>query len=920
MEMNVDNNMARREESERPVENRNALLCKLLNRQADFLDSSRKVKTEQFLIASSQLCHMDTLLAESIWLSVFPKLWSILDEGQQQALDREFIAFLSSGTHVIQKDCHPSSINTFVEALAQCQPPVYIPPSLMTYLGKSHNLWHRMTLMLENMEQDWPNQRDQIANSDFSSEYDLDSELQNEMSNSTVNRDIPSVILEPLSQMYSSLCEEDLWAGLWQKYAKYTETKSAIFYEQMGQFEEAQGLYDTAMTRFKHETINTTVSADMNSEILLWENHWIRCTRELNEWNVLLDYAQSNRDKHAFLIMDCAWRVPDWNLMKSALLKVEQTNSKQMGYKISLYRGYLTILNQEDTQHIPSVEKYVEIASALCMREWRRLPKVVSHVHLPILQSAQQVMELQEASQLHQQPLKIPDIKAIVKTWRNRLPIVSDDLSHWSDIFTWRHHHYQNITDNLANCELGPHASAQTILQFGKMARKQGLTTVCQNQLSRIHTIPSVPLFDCFQKIRQEVKCFMQMAHSTQDQNYLAEALEVIETTNIKYFKQETIAEIYVLKGVLLSQMSRVDEAYKAFAASVQLCDSLSSAWGMWGNYLEKNFNDDPKNSQSMGVSAMVCFLHACRQQNEYKTRKYFAKIIWLLTYDETRAQMLEILDKYGQTIPSNQWLPWIPQLLNCLIQYEGDVIMNLLSNVARSFPQAVYFPIRTLYLMLKIEQRERHKGVEQAIEKNQKQTEQSEGSQNQPSTSSSTPASSTPSHSTTQTIKATPPMYRCSKIMHMQRDIHPTTLSSLEGIVDQMVWFRENWYEEVLRQLKQGLAKCYAIAFDNRGAVNEATITPHTLNFVRKLVSTFGIGIENISNSTNIMTGSSASESLARRAQATVQDPVFQKLKGQFTSDFDFSQPDATKMQSLITKLKIWIKILDVKTRQLPK
>ena len=59
-----------------------------------------------------------------------------------------------------------------------------------------------------------------------------------------------------------------------------------------------------------------------------------------------------------------------------------------------------------------------------------------------------------------------------------------------------------------------------------------------------------------------------------------------------------------------------------------------------------------------------------------------------------------------------------------------------------------------------------------------------------------------------------------------------------------QMVWFRETWYEEVLRQLRQGLAKCYAIAYENRGALSEATITPHTLNFVKKLVSTFGIGI----------------------------------------------------------------------------
>ncbi len=33
----------------------------------------------------------------------------------------------------------------------------------------------------------------------------------------------------------------------------------------------------------------------------------------------------------------------------------------------------------------------------------------------------------------------------------------------------------------------------------------------------------------------------------------------------------------------------------------------------------------------------------------------------------------------------------------------------------------------------------------------------------------------------------------------------------------------------------------------------------------------------------------SAASESLARRAQATAQDPVFQKMKSQFTTDFDF-------------------------------
>ena len=40
-----------------------------------------------------------------------------------------------------------------------------------------------------------------------------------------------------------------------------------------------------------------------------------------------------------------------------------------------------------------------------------------------------------------------------------------------------------------------------------------------------------------------------------------------------------------------------------------------------------------------------------------------------------------------------------------------------------------------------------------------------------------------------------------------------------------QMVWFRENWYEEVLRQLKQGLAKCHAVAFENRGAGENSSL-----------------------------------------------------------------------------------------------
>jgi transformation/transcription domain-associated protein len=164
------------------------------------------------------------------------------------------------------------------------------------------------------------------------------------------------------------------------------------------------------------------------------------------------------------------------------------------------------------------------------------------------------------------------------------------------------------------------------------------------------------------------------------------------------------------------------------------------------------------------------------------------------------------------------------------------------LFQVGRMFPQAVYFPIRTLYLTLRTATARKTTTVQQQSQDSQNENTQSGGGTTQQSQENTTTATITTSE--TSSIKATPAMIRCSKIMKMQRDIHTTALSSLEGIANQMEWFRENWYEEVLRQLRQGLTKCYAIAFENRESVNEAKITPHILNFVKKLMSTFGIGV----------------------------------------------------------------------------
>lgn len=52
---------------------------------------------------------------------------------------------------------------------------------------------------------------------------------------------------------------------------------------------------------------------------------------------------------------------------------------------------------------------------------------------------------------------------------------------------------------------------------------------------------------------------------------------------------------------------------------------------------------------------------------------------------------LMEALDKYSVGVPPILWVPWIPQLLNCLVQYEGNVILNLLLQVNFMVVTSIY-------------------------------------------------------------------------------------------------------------------------------------------------------------------------------------------------------------------------------------
>lgn len=81
----------------------------LLARHSKFLDMCQETKTVSFLAAVCQLSHANSELASHSWIELFPRIWKVLSDHQQQKLAAELIPFLCSGSHVVQKDVQPSA-------------------------------------------------------------------------------------------------------------------------------------------------------------------------------------------------------------------------------------------------------------------------------------------------------------------------------------------------------------------------------------------------------------------------------------------------------------------------------------------------------------------------------------------------------------------------------------------------------------------------------------------------------------------------------------------------------------------------------------------------------------------------------------------------------------------------------------------
>lgn len=641
------------------------------------------VKVRDVIEPLMQLQHVDTQLAHQLWVTAFPIYWSATVRDERSDLERGMVALLTKDYHSRQIDKRPNVVQSLVEGAAKTWPECKLPPHVLKFEAKTYDAWYTALVQLENAAIHPGNESTTIRESN----------------------------LDALVDLYASLQEDDLFYGTWRRRCQFVETNAGLSYEQNGMWDKAQKLYENAQIKAR-----TGVIPFSQAEYMLWEDHWVLCAQKLQQWEILQDFAK--HENFQDLLLECAWRNTEmWQdeQHREALDNIIKGVMDAPTPRRAFFQAFMSLLKFHNQQEAANdFARVCDEAIQLSIRKWHQLPVRLTNAHIPLLQNFQQLVELHDASVICQSlantnssnlDVKSGELKLLLGAWRDRLPNVWDDITAWQDLVTWRQHIFslinqtylqllpqqgqQNASGASSFAYRGYHETAWIINRFAHVARKHSLPEVCISQLSRIYTLPNIEIQEAFLKLREQAKCHYENPEE------LSSGLDVINNTNLNYFNPQQKAEFYTLKGMFLEKLKQKDEADSAYGTALYFDIGAAKAWAEWGYFNDRKFKDDPSDLNA-ARQALTSYLQAAGSYKSAKSRKLLARILWLLSLDDAKGTIAMGFDDFKGETPTWYWITFIPQLLTGLGHKEAPRVYQILLSIAKSYPQALYFQLRT--------------------------------------------------------------------------------------------------------------------------------------------------------------------------------------------------------------------------------
>ena len=638
------------------------------------------------LMAVSLLAHGDAVTGQHLLEQVLPAAWNILpNDGTRIRVKLLLETFLSRMVPVQflkdeSDDAAPqNSIRSFLLTLGKLRPAIVIDEHLLVYLAENYNAWHEV---LELLERQYP------------------SKLTGE------------VTLGAIRHCYRLLGEQSLCLSVARESCRHNLTKRAIWLDMNGYMKETVNQYEDLVTLLGTESD----AAFTDFEVELWQERWSELQCELDQLESVKEFSKGARNH---LELEVSWKTKDWNRVRSL------TTSEMLAYLETgdpLVKIAETILCVAEGK-LADVENLHAQSAQLALQRWQLLPQITtgSSCHSSLLHTFHRLVEIREAGQVmveaanHTQGRTLPDLKNLLSAWRHRVPLDSDSLRLWSDIVSCRCYIYETLCSKFdtqcdSNTLAGLHDRPWTIVRMAKAARKQSLGDMSLNLLNRaVDHEGAMSVSDAFFKLREQI--LVCDVNSTDSE--LQGGLNLLSTTNLSYFDSYQKSELFRIKAIFLASLGGRSKANQAHCHSAQICPGNGRAWECWGSLClslasstEKSGGDGgdqkvaaKKVSQYL-AQAMGCYLEAISIDANEWARIHLPKCLFMLTKDgDTPGVLCNTLESRGSQLPPWVWLPWLAQLLTSFCRPEGKSVKSIFARVSKSYPQAVYYALRTFYL-----------------------------------------------------------------------------------------------------------------------------------------------------------------------------------------------------------------------------
>ncbi len=221
----------------------------------EFVSCVSGIRSVDFVKSLWGLVHYDTEVAQSAWLEIFPRAWTLIPAAERLGMESALEILFTKEYHSSQMLWPRSVLPVLLDGASRCEPLPVVRPEILMHIGIRWNAWFHAVPYLERRAESIRSDLAIVSKGGDEREiFRLEGELES--------------VLDAVCDLYRRLKEKDMFAAVWKRRSDAPGTAVGLCLEQQGLFADAQqeyGILNTGATEFIESRTYKSSSASVQT-------------------------------------------------------------------------------------------------------------------------------------------------------------------------------------------------------------------------------------------------------------------------------------------------------------------------------------------------------------------------------------------------------------------------------------------------------------------------------------------------------------------------------------------------------------------------------------------------------------------------------------------------------------------------------